>query len=151
MVKPEDDIKKPIEEHEAFIKKLNRVADTLENYKLFERITTGEYYRSRPKKFNPKETVDHYLIDQLKGLSDQLAHENTVEYRRKINSFVGRLIFTCYLIDREIISLNDYPILSEQKIRSLLDLFEQKSISKIRQCLTILFTTLKKDFNGSMF
>ena len=151
MVKPDDDIEKPIEEHEAFIKKLNRVADTLENYKLFERITTGEYYRSRPEKFNPKGTVDHYLIDQLKGLSDQLAHENIVEYRRKINSFVGRLIFTCYLIDREIISLNDYPIISEQKIKSLLDLFEQKSISKIRQCLTILFASLKKDFNGSMF
>lgn len=151
MVKPEDDIEKPIKKHEAFIKKLNRVADTLENYKLFERITTGEYYRSRPDKFNPKGTVDHYLIDQLKGLSDQLAHENTVEYRRKINSFVGRLIFTCYLIDREIISLNDYNILSEQKIKSLLDLFDLNSISKIRQCLTILFTSLKKDFNGSMF
>jgi len=151
MVKPNNDIEKPIKEHKAFIRKLKRVADTLERYKLFERITTGEYYRSRPEKFNPKGTVDHYLIDQLKGLSDQLAHKDTIEYRRKINSFVGRLIFTCYLIDREIISLNDYNILSEQKIRSLLDLFELNSISKIRQCLTILFTSLKKDFNGSMF
>jgi type I restriction-modification system DNA methylase subunit len=151
MVKPNNDIEKPIKEHKAFIRKLKRVADTLERYKLFERITTGEYYRSRPEKFNPKGTVDHYLIDQLKGLSDQLAHKDTIEYRKKINSFVGRLIFTCYLIDREIISLNDYNILSEQKIRSLLDLFELNSISKIRQCLTILFTSLKKDFNGSMF
>jgi Eco57I restriction-modification methylase len=151
MVKPDDDIEKPIKDHEAFIKKLNRVSDTLEQYKLFERITTGEYYRSRPEKFNHKGTVDHYLIHQLTDLSDQLAHKDTIEYRRKINSFVGRLIFTCYLIDREIISLNDYNILSEKKIKSLLDLFELNSISKIRQCLTILFTALKKDFNGSMF
>ncbi len=151
LVKPEDDIEKPIKEHEALIEMLDRVADTLEHYKLFERITTGEYYRSRPEKFDPKGTVDHYLIDQLKGLSDQLAHKDTIEYRRKINSFVGHLIFTCYLIDRGIISLNNYNILSEQKIRSLLDLFELNSISKIRQCLTILFTFLKKDFNGSMF
>jgi len=151
MVKPDADIKRPIEEHDALIEKFKRVADTLEHYKLFERIATGAYYRSRPEKFNPKGTVDHYLIHQLKGLSDQLAHKNTIKYRRKINSFVGRLIFTCYLIDREIISLNDYKILSEQKIKSLLDLFKLNSISKIRQCLTILFTSLKKDFNGSMF
>ena len=151
MVKPDADIENPIEEHEALIKTLNRVADTLEHYKLFERIATGEYYRSHPKKFHPKGTVDHYLIHQLTDLSDQLAHKDTVEYRRKINSFVGRLIFTCYLIDREIIFLDDYNILFEQKIRSLLDLFELNSISTIRQCLDVLFTSLKKDFNGSMF
>ncbi len=151
MVKPDADIENPIEEHEALVEKLNRVADTLEHYKLFERITTGEYYRSHPKKFHPKGTVDHYLIHQLTDLSNQLAHKDTVEYRRKINSFVGRLIFTCYLIDREIIFLNDYNILSEQKIKSLLDLFELNSITKIRKCLSILFTSLKEDFNGSMF
>ncbi len=151
MVKPDADIENPIEEHEALIKPLNRVADTLEHYKLFERIATGEYYRSHPKKFHSKGTVDHYLIHQLTDLSDHLAHKDTVEYRRKINSFVGRLIFTCYLIDREIIFLNDYNIFSEQKIKSLLDLFKLNSISKIRQCLDVLFTSLKKDFNGSMF
>jgi hypothetical protein len=151
MVKPDADIENPIEEHEALIKSLNRVADTLEHYKLFERIATGEYYRSYPKKFHSKGTVDHYLIHQLTDLSDQLAHKDTVEYRRKINSFVGRLIFTCYLIDRGIIFLNDYNILSQQKIKSLLDLFELNSISKIRQCLDVLFTSLKEDFNGSMF
>jgi predicted RNA methylase len=118
---------------------------------LFERIATGEYYRSHPEKFHSKGTVDHYLIHQLTDLSDELAHKDTVEYRRKINSFVGRLIFTCYLIDREIIFLNDYNIFFEQKIKSLLNLFELNSISKIRQSLDVLFTSLKKDFNGSMF
>lgn len=151
MVKPDADIENPIEKHEALVEMLNRVADTLEHYKLFERITTGEYYRSHPKKFHSNGTVDHYLIHQLTDLSDQLAHEDTVDYRRKINSFVGRLIFTCYLIDRGIIFLNDYNILSEQKIKSLLELFELNSISKIRQCLSILFTSLKENFNGSMF
>ncbi len=151
MIKPNNEIESPIEEHDAFVEKLTRVADTLENYKLFEQITTGEYYRSRPEKFHPRDTVDHYLIHQLTKLSDRLAHENTVAYRRKINSFLGRLIFTCYLIDRGIIILDDYNLLSELKIKSLLELFELNSKSEIRKCLNILFSSLKEDFNGSMF
>ena len=151
MVRPDTDIHQPIEDHEAFIEKLERVADTIEHHQLLERIASGEYYRSYPGKFNPKGTVDHYLIHQLKDLSDRLAHKDTIDYRRKINSFVGRLVFTCYLIDREIIFLTDYPALSQKKIESLLDLFELKSITDIRQCLNALFTSLKNDFNGSMF
>ena len=151
MVRPDTDNNQPIEDHEAFIQRLDRIADTLEHHQLLERISSGEYYRFYSDKFNPKGTVDHYLIHQLKDLSDQLAHKNTIEVRRKINSFVGRLVFTCYLIDRKIIFLNDYPVLSQQKIGSLPALFELNSISDIRQCLNALFTSLKNDFNGSMF
>jgi len=151
MMHPDTDTENSIEQHAAFVEKLTRVADTLEHYKLLEQITTGEYYRSHPDKFHPKGTVDHYLISNLIVLSDLLAREDTVEYRRRINSFVGRLIFTCYLIDRGIILLDDYNILAGPKIRSLLDLFELNSISKIRKCLNVLFSSLKEGFNGSMF
>lgn len=151
MIGPENKTEEPIETHRAFVDKLERIADTLEHYKLLERITTGEFYRKYPKKFHPKGTVDSYLIHNLIDLSDLLTHEDTIEYRRKINSFVGKLIFTCYLIDRGIISLDDYHIVSSPKINTLLALFEHTSLSKTRECLTKLFSALRDDFNGSMF
>ena len=151
MIKPDNNVEETIDEHEALVEQLTRVADTLEYYQLFERISSGEYFRSKPEKFNPEGTVDHYLIHQLTDLCDLLAHEDTVEYRRGINSFVGRLIFTCYLIDREIISLQDYKFPSEQQITSVQGLFELNSATEIRECLSILFSSLKDDFNGSMF
>ena len=123
MVRPYDDIEESIESHEALVEKLNRAADTLDHYQLFERISSGEYFRSRPEKFNPEGTVDHYLIAQLTYLCNLLAHEDTVEYKRQINSFVGRLIFTCYLIDRKIISLKDYDFFCEKNITRLSSFF----------------------------
>ncbi len=151
MIGPENNIEEPIEAHNAFVDKLERIAETLEHYKLIERITNGEYYRKYSNKFHPKSTVDRYLIHQLIDLSDGLAHEDTIEYRRKVNSFIGQLIFTCYLIDRGIISLDDYHIISSPKINTLLSLFEHTSLSTTRECLTKLFTALRDDFNGNMF
>lgn len=152
MVPPEEKTDdEPITSHGAFVDRLELIADALERYKLHERITTGEYYRSHSEKFRPQGTVDRYLIHNLTDLSDSLAHENTLEYRRIISSFLGRLIFTCYLNDRGVISLNDYELIPTSNIGSLLELFELTSASDVRACLTKLFTALRDEFNGSMF
>lgn len=151
MVPPEENTKEPITSHGALVQQLERIADTLEHYKFHERVTTGEYYRSHFIKFLPQGTVDRYLIHNLTDLCDSLAHEDTVEYRRRISSFVGRLIFTCYLIDRGIILLKDYNLITELDKNSLLTLFELNTASDIINCLTKLFTELRDKFNGSMF
>jgi type I restriction-modification system DNA methylase subunit len=151
MVPPEEKTEEPITDHGALVDNLEPVADALEHYKLHERITTGEYYRSYSDKFRPQGTVDRYLIHNLTDLSDSLDHEGTVEYRRIISSFLGRLIFTCYLVDRRIIFLDDYNLIPSQNIGSLLELFELTLASDVRACLTILFTALRGEFNGSMF
>lgn len=152
MMYPENDNEAPITRHAAFIDKLERVADTLEHYKLHERITTGEYYRANSEKFQPRGTVDRYLVHHLTKLCNLLVHEDTVENRGRINSFVGRLIFTCYLVDRGVISLDDYNLIpGGDKVNSLLTLFERVSTSEARLSLTKLFTALRDDFNGSLF
>jgi hypothetical protein len=119
---------------------------------LCRQVASGYYYR-RPKhleKFNPRETVDAYLLDNLSAVRDELTLGKGKLDVQTAHAFLGRLLFTCYLIDRGIIELNNY--------------FPGKSWSKLQEVLAAgapdevfghlygtLFPKLKREFNGSMF
>ena len=151
MVAPNND-DGAIDEHAAFIERLDRVAHTLEKYQLVEQVASGHYYRTHSAFFNSNNAVDQYLLDNLRVLGDMLCRDNSKEERKRVHSLLGRIIFTCYLIDRKIIILqDDYSFIRKKSVERLVDLLENHDPAQARKLLYELFTRLRGDFNGSMF
>lgn len=139
--------------HAALVDVLEKGADALEAYQLISGIASGQLYRERKDLFKPDQAVDRYLIDNLGAVCDELCPDRDPPNMRRVHAFLGQLIFTCYLIDREIIKLADYHFINSSKINvvKLVDLFEVYSTEKVKEVLYKLFRSLKYEFNGSMF
>ena len=151
MVAPSDD-DGTVDEHAAFIERLDRIAYALEKYQLVEQVASGYYYRTHSAFFNANNAVDQYLLDNLRVLGDKLCRDGSKDERKRVHALLGRIIFTCYLIDRKIIVLqDDYPFIRKKSIERLVDLLEQYDSAQARKLLYQLFGRLRGDFNGSMF
>lgn len=113
--------------------------------KLYLRIGTGAFYRQHEGKFDPAETVDAYLLENLAAVRDELVKQGLKP--QFAHAFLGRLLFTCYLCDRGILKLANY--FPEQPWTHLHELLAADD-----PCAALydtLFPTLKHDFNSSMF
>lgn len=115
--------------------------------RFYIQIGNGHYYAgARAARFDPEETVDAYLLDNLAAVRDELVHGGLDP--RLAHAFLGRLLFTCYLCDRGIIELPNYfKGKSWQHLHELLDALEDPGPALYQT----LFPALKSDFNGSMF
>jgi len=153
LIKPNNDTAKPISEHGAYIESLELVARVLEAHHLVENIASGHYYRSHQSFFFERSrTVDQFLVKMLSELSSHLNSGEKKENLRPIHAFLGRLIFTCYLVDRGIIRLSDYGFIRKQNIEKVQDIFEHYGPEESLNILfDKLFPSLKKEFNGSTF
>ena len=80
-----------ITEHEALVEKLELVADTLEACQFMTRVATGRYYREHSDKFKPANTVDQYLLRNLGHVGDLLRRDNSIEERKRVHAFLGRI------------------------------------------------------------
>ena len=120
--------------------------------KFYLEIGTGHYY-SKPAhlaKFDPKETVDSYLIDNLEAVRDQLTSGPDALSPAMAHAFLGRILFACYLCHRGIIKLDNY--LTGGPWHDIRDLLTRSPAEKIIPRLyDKLFPKLKERFNGSMF
>ncbi len=150
MVLPTDD-EGDILNHPALVDRLDRVADTLDAYQLVTRVASGSYYRQYTDKFKISNTVDQHLVDNLGYVGDRLQRGNSVKERKRVHAFLGRIIFTCYLVDRGIVELADYSFVRKQSVSSLLDLLTAYPTDRARDILYRVFEQLRVDFNGSMF
>jgi hypothetical protein len=119
---------------------------------LCRQVASGHYYR-RPehlKKFNPRETVDAYLLNNLAAVRDELTLGRGKLDVQTAHAFLGRLLFTCYLIDRGIIELKNYfPGKSWINLQGLLASGAPEEV--FTNLYGTLFPKLKREFNGSMF
>jgi len=116
--------------------------------RFYIQLGTGQYYAAnREAKFEPKETVDAYLLNNLAAVRDSLVVEQGLK-PHLAHAFLGRLLFTCYLCDREIIRLPDYfKGKPWQHLHELLN-----AIADPRPALYgTLFPALKREFNSSMY
>ena len=134
-------------EHQALVEKLELVADTLESCQFMTRVATGRYYREHSDKFKPANTVDQYLLSNLGYVAELLRRDNSIEERKRVHAFLGRIIFTSYLVDRGIVELADYSFVKKQNVVSLLDLLTACDADTLYK----VFEQLREDFNGSMF
>ncbi len=131
------------------VEKLNTIANALEINNFVQSVETGQFYKDNEGYFNPANTVDRYLLKNLKVARDRLKScEGDWDYST-IHAILGRLIFTCYLIDREIIGSKHFADAGAPDARNLKELFN--SGAQAKNILYKLFKSLHSVFNGNMF
>lgn len=116
------------------------------------KLATGQYYRNHPAHFDTSRTVDAYLLNNLQTLRDKLVNSNSQLTVETAHTFLARILFVCYLIDRGIIDLCEYIEQACPHHTSLGNLLKSLKTADAKQrMLHSLFSRLKEDFNGSMF
>ncbi len=132
----------------------HRLVETLhsatEMLNLVRRIQSGQIYREYPKSFKPEKAVDKFLLKNLKNARDLLHSHKKLKYKI-VHAFLGRVIFTCYLIEREIIDKKLFNKAGTKGINNLHELFNKFDGDEAKNILYDLFDVLRPYFNGSMF
>ncbi len=115
-------------------------------------LATGHYYEEKKQYFNPDESMDSWLLDNLRALRDALTEGSEGLEIKHAHAFIGRVLFLCYLLDREIISV-DKTHARNTGTMELADRLDALSSHKARITFLYdeLFSNLKERFNGNMF
>ncbi len=134
----------------SFVDELSRVADGLKE--LVVAVESGEFFHTHTRSFDPNQRVDRHLLDNLQLTRDKLVDASRTSIPEPVlNALLCRLVFTCYLFDREVIGKR---YLADSGIRGTADLREllgNPSPAAAIDNLYCLFEKLKEDFNGDLF
>ncbi len=127
--------------HPSLVETLERAADKLGEF-IFS-VESGEFFGRHQKSFDPNQRVDRYLLDNLADTRTKLNEE-------ELDPLLCRLVFTCYLFDREVI-VESY--LKENGLDGILHLRDMLGlpVEKAKEALYLLFAKLRQDFNGDLF
>ena len=135
----------------ALIETLSYADYLLRIQTLFHDLATGHYYEKMRSRFDPDQTVDSWLLDNLRALRNALIQGDDGLDTKEAHAFIGRVLFLCYLLDRGIVSIGK-PGLGQSAAMLLAELMEGFSTHEYRlQYIYELFNDLKVRFNGNMF
>lgn len=128
---------------------LEATALALQLQRLIRRVETGAIYREYRSQFNPKGSVNRYLLNNLREARNIIAREHSKEAYKRTHAFIGRFLFSCYLLDRGIVGP---PYLKKTNLPEANDMLQLLAESERGpETLKTLFTALQRDFNGSLF
>ncbi|HIJ52436.1 MAG TPA: N-6 DNA methylase [Planctomycetes bacterium] len=130
--------------------RLVEILDSTAKVLFVRRVQTGQIYRDNPDSFQPDKAVDRFLLRNLKKARDQLHEHSELNYEI-VHALLGRIIFTCYLVERDIIDEEQFDKAGAKGIKNLRELFTKYKGDKAKNILYDLFALLQKHFNGSMF
>ena len=153
------------ESQQTIISILGDTADILELEQLWTEIEAGTIYEERPDSFQRQNAVDRFLLANLKAAANQIAEtqegNDKQENLKFAHTFLTRLLFVCYLIERGMIKGKHFD---DEKLKKLCpakngnqgyflrDLFDDLSTySQKRNALCRIFARVKDRFNGSLF
>jgi hypothetical protein len=116
-------------------------------------IQTGKFYQDRAEKFRTEGGVDQYLLDNLSQAREELIAKEQSDHLEPVaaNAFLGRCLFTCYLIEREVIGQKQFAQVGATFAPTLYRVLEKLTEADAVTVLFGLFRLLDDDFNGSMF
>ena len=108
------------------------------------KLITGETWENYKSKFEQKNRVDTYLLENIETARSILTNKKQPNFlpSRVANSLIGRVIFIRYLLDRKVELGAKYSINTKEDFYNLL-LNPQKTYS--------FFQKIKEDFNGNLF
>lgn len=136
----------------ALVQKLTLAEYVKRIQPLYHDLATGHYYETNSEHFNPDQSVDSYLLDNLSSLRDTLITGDEGLDIKEAHAFIGRMLFLCYLLDRGIVSVEG-PGDNLTGTMLLTRRLEERRPSHRKQIdfLYGLFNDLKDQFNGNMF
>ncbi|WP_414551094.1 HsdM family class I SAM-dependent methyltransferase [Anabaena sp. CCY 0017] len=142
-----------VSQQNRLVQILDRVADEIELRQFIRAVELGKLFREQPKSFDPNLRVDRYLLKNLAAARRSLLEEEPVQTLdiRTVNALLWRTIFTCYLVDREIIDYSYFDKIGATDCHRLIDLLERNEPNEAKHLLYALFQQLKSDFNGDLF
>ena len=140
-----------IEEGKGLVEELTLVDYVHRIRYMYHNLATGNYYETNYHKFDPEQSVDSWLLDNLKALRHALTEGDNGLEIKDAHSLIGRILFLCYLLDREIYSIGTPE---PNQTGTMLLASELASLS-YNECIDYLykniFNDLKVRFNGNMF
>jgi hypothetical protein len=140
------------------VRTLDSVTDILEFDNLVTWIESGEAFREGAAHFDRKKAVDGYLLKNI-DVAARLLRDCPGRLRalklEEAHQLLLRLLFTCYLIDREMISgchfADRSPLNGLGRDHGLRAILEPLGPPKRRDMLCLLFRRIGVLFNGSAF
>lgn len=104
------------------------------------KIITGETWEKYKSKFENKNRVDYFLLQNIETARNLLKNKGKLD-SKIANSLIGRVIFIRYLIDRKV-GLNKYTISKKEDFYTILS---------NKNTAYRFFKQIRDDFNGNLF
>src|SRR5262249_48069160 len=112
-------------------------------------VESGEYFHQHRQAFDPRQRVDRSLLNNLQATREKLEGVTTERLSpHTLDALLCRLVFTCYLFDRQVI---DRGYLESLNIRNADHLRDILGRTNAKEELYLLFEQLGRDFNGDLF
>ena len=133
------------------IEQLSRVADDAKIRQLILSIASGEFFRVHASSFDPNQRVDRSLLRNLEATRKALAAASSTKLERTVlDALLCRIVFICYLFDRNVIGSAYLESTSTNSATHLRDILNKPREAAKAQ-LYALFKRLGEDFNGDLF
>ena len=151
LTKPRNDQTTKELSENALIDTLKHADYTLRIRSFFHKIASGAYYEENKSDFDPDQTVDAWLLDNLRALRNSLTKGKDRLSPVAAHAFIGRVLFLCYLLDRGIVSIGTPKQGQSATMLLAQNLESSSSFESQVSYLYDLFRDLKIRFNGNMF
>jgi hypothetical protein len=105
----------------SLVESLSKASDILREF--LPAVESGEFFRRHPRSFNPEHRVDRALLENLEATRERLSSDSPRSLDpQTVDALLCRLVFTCYLFDRDIIGRNYLAALGIQRASHLRDI-----------------------------
>ena len=149
MARPQQ-VKSGVAPPSCLIDSLDRAADELQSFLVS--VETGAYFREHDRWFDADSRVDRDLLSNLSNAREVLReHVGDETVKERLDALLCRVVFACYLFDRDVIGeqyLADLKIGDCAHLREVLGI---RPLSAAKAALYKLFRGLREDFNGDLF
>lgn len=134
----------------ALVEVLERASVAIKEF--LPTVESGEFFHRNERSFNPAHRVDRDLLNNLQATREKLVaiSPNRLD-TRVLDALLCRLVFACYLFDREVVGEAYLRSLGIRNARHLRDVLGSQPRSRAKQQLYDLFRKLGRDFNGDLF
>ena len=134
----------------AFVQMLERASSELKAF--LPAVQSGAFLQRHPLSFDVSHRVDRDLLDSLQATRDKLLALPAANIDPDaLDALLCRLVFACYLFDRDVIGEHYKEQLGLPHAAHLRDVLGLQPTAKAKEQLYRLFERLGTDFNGDLF
>lgn len=134
----------------GLVQSFDRVSQGLREF--LTSVESGAFFQRHALSFNPTLRVDRSLLRNLKDTRDVLYEITQRNLGASVlDALLCRLVFACYLFDRNVILPKYLDDLGLHGMTHLRDVLAIQPVRDAKAALYKLFSQLGKDFNGDLF